>query len=110
MSQAGQGEPLLKMSRSDERSALSRTSGGSCQIRRSIVGTAKIQSTRCFSMSSSTLAASKRSISTIVEPVKSPLKEKVKGPLWYSGPGTSCTPSICIPMIGAVGSTVAGGR
>ena len=44
----------------------------------------------------------------MVEPVKSPLQEKVKGPLWYSGPGTSWTPSMLMPTIGVVGSTVAG--
>ncbi len=62
-----------------------------------IVGTSIIQFTPNRSMASSDVSASNRDSTTMWFPVQSAWVENTNGPLWYSGPGTRCTPSRPMP-------------
>ena len=63
-----------------------------------IVGTRRIQSTRCRSMSRRVSSGSKRGVRIRWLPIVRPRNAQANGPLWYIGPGTQITESRSLPL------------
>jgi hypothetical protein len=78
----GSGAAPLITQRSDEVSYLRFTSSGKADNRRSIVGTAKAQVTRSFSISASVASGSKWSIRTTLAPSENIIATKAGAALW----------------------------
>ena len=83
----GHGAAAWMMASSDDRSAFSRTSGGSFSSRENIVGTIWTCVTRCSATSSRNRAASKCSMITAVPPRRTVMATLACGAEWYSGAG-----------------------
>ena len=105
-SHGGHGAARCHTTFNDDTSYRSRTSAGSFEMRAIIVGTTYIESGCQRSINCSVVSASKRPPSTTWLPARSAVIVQTNGPLWYSGPGIMCVPSICISNSGLMSGSM----